>query len=428
MEVYLVDQKVSKLVEMTKEKFGLANYYLKSYHLNRHVDLFRKTIYTLTTEWFPNEIEKLTEDLNPPGTALIEMDLHTAQYKRVIFVRGQTYAKNGLHFEKKDKQSIIDWIEKETGLSYEKQFQLQKEEVGRLVFREVFEGVQVFSSGLIEVNYNSEGDLTLFSLSGYYPSENLVQKETYTLSFEDTKHLFKEHLHLINFPIYEEEKLISVYGIEEVFIRNKEMSKISFEPLANTKSLTQVNRQLVYNKGSARPFVRKEINPFETVTAEEAFSFEPSLASYPITKDEEEKCLLGVKGFLAETYPEDSGLWTLKTLHRESNYIHAVLRLNKENNNLFQRKLTLIIDAENDHVINYVDNKSLLEMFNQFKAPEAASIDKEEAYENLKAFFKLDPHYVYDAQARTYVLCGKLDCSYGIDGSTGELLLLSDLN
>ena len=131
--------------------------------------------------------------------------------------------------------------------------------------------------------------------------------------------------------------------------------------------------------------------------------------------------------FLRQEYPNDTGKWILKTLHRDKGYIHAILRTNKQDNRVFQRKLMIMIDAKSLQVVNYMDNKPMLEVFDQFQAPEKVTINKEEAYEKLKELFELKPYYVYDFEQKQYVLCGKLDCQYGVNASNGEVIALDDL-
>jgi len=421
-----MDRRINDLVATTKEKFGLDSYYLKRYRLNRHVNIFQKTIYTLSMEWFPYDVEEPKDDLNPVGAAVIEMDIHSCQYVSVIFVQDTTYAKEGINFANRDINYIINWIKQETGLNFEKQFQLQKEEAGRLLFNEVFEGVKVSSYGSIEIKYNHEGDLTLFSVNGHFPTDDMVQKETYTLKLDKLENLPKDLLQLINFPSYEEEKLVPIYGVEEVYITNDQMRKIPFEFFFDVNAYTPINEKISYDQEVKGLFEQEDINPIEEITVEQAFSCEKSPESYPITKEEQEACLLSVKELLSQKYPNDLGRWILKTLHREKNYIHAVLRLDNQDHFVFHRKITIILDATNYRPINYIDNKMMLDMFEKFQKPTEINISKEEAYEKLKNYYELQPYYVYDFEQKQYILCGKIDCHYGVNAVTGELVSFDD--
>lgn len=137
--------------------------------------------------------------------------------------------------------------------------------------------------------------------------------------------------------------------------------------------------------------------------------------------------MIAVNDLLRQEYPKDSGNWILKTLHRDKGYIHAILRANKQDNRVFQRKLMIMIDAKSLQVVNYMDNKPMLEVFDQFQAPEKVTVNKEEAFEKMKELFELKPYYVYDFEQKQYILCGKLDCQYGVNAGNGEVILLDDL-
>src|SRR5699024_11676939 len=68
----------------------------------------------------------------------------------------------------------------------------------------------------------------------------------------------------------------------------------------------------------------------------------------------------------------------LKTLHRDKGYIHAIVRLHKQESMVFQRKLTILIDANSLQVENYTDNKPMLEIFNQFQSTDEVSVTRSE--------------------------------------------------
>lgn len=423
-----MDDRIRRLVVSTKEKFGLKNYYLKRYQLNRHVNIFQDTIYTLSMEWFPQGAEETEDGSNPVGTAVIEMDIHNQTYKSVIFVGGETYAQKGIRFDKTDKQSIIRWIEEETGLTYEKQFKLQSEEVGHLLFQSVFEDVQVVPSCSIQLRYDHVGHLTLFSVNGYYPIDKMFKTERYTLSLDQLGPILKEQLKFIHLPIYEEKKLLPIYAVEEVYLTNDQKRKIPFSDSFDLNGYRLIDKRLTYGQRDVEIFERKEIELLEEVTTEQAFSLEKSPEAYPITKEEEEACIKAVKTFLAEVYPKDSERWVLKTLHREANYIHAALRFDDHTDFVFKRKLMVMIDASSYRPVNYLDNQEMLDMFAEFEQLTKVKLTKNEAYEILKDHYDLQACYVYDYKQKQYILCGKLDGHYGVNAITGELVSLEDLS
>ncbi|UOQ92748.1 hypothetical protein MUO14_20385 [Halobacillus shinanisalinarum] len=422
-----MDSRIKELMDVTKTRFGLDNYYLKRHGLDRYVNIFNETVYTLSMDWFPDHVEEPEDDSNPEGTAVIEVNVYSHKFVSAIFVMDKTYAKNGISFAGLHTNDIIKWMEQESGLTYGRQLQLHKEEEGRLLFKEVIDGVAVSPSGSVEIKFDEEGKLTLFAVHGQFPSKEIIKEETYKLSFEKVEHLAKEQLKLIEFPSHEQQRLIPAYGVEEVYVTNDQMTTIPFEVIVDVRSYIKIDKTIFLDKTIKDPFERKEFSWTEEVTVEQAFSSEQSPDSYPITKKEQETCVLAVKDFLRQEYPDDSGIWILKTLHRNRGYIHATLRANKQDNRVFQRKLMVIIDATSFQAVNYVDNKSMLEMFDQFQAPDKVAIDKEEAYKKLKELFELKPYYVYDFEQKQYVLCGKLDCQYGVNASSGKVIALNDL-
>lgn len=86
-----------------------------------------------------------------------------------------------------------------------------------------------------------------------------------------------------------------------------------------------------------------------------------------------------------------------------------------------------MIDARSLQAVNYVDNKPMLDIYDQFQAPDKITIMKEGAYEKIKELFELNPYYVYDFEKKRYFLCGKLDCQYGVNAENGEVITLDDL-
>lgn len=421
-----MDRRIKELIDLTKTKFGLDNYYLHRYRLYRNVNILNETVYTLCMEWFPNHLTKPEDDSNPEGTAVIDINVNNHKLESIIFVGGKSYA-NGITFCELNTNDIIKWIEHETGLIYRKQFQLHKDVEGELYFEECIDGVAVSPSGSIEIKFDQERNLTLFTVHGQFPTKETVKVQTYMLSLEMVEQVAKEQLQLIEFPSNEKQRLFPVFGMEEIYITNDQISTIPFEINVDARSYLKVDKTMYWDTPLNKSFERKEINWMEDVTVEQAFSNEPSPDSFPITKIEQEKCVVAVKDVLRQEYPNDTGKWKLKTIHRDKGYIQAILRVKKRDNRVFQRKMTVMIDAKSFQAINYIDNKPMLEMFDQYQVSEKVTVTKEEAYEKLKDLFELIPYYVYDFEQRQYILCGKLDCQYGVKASSGEVIALDEL-
>ncbi|MGQ4666871.1 hypothetical protein ACUIJN_13765 [Metabacillus halosaccharovorans] len=422
-----MDARIKELIVRTKEKFGLRNYYLQTYEIYRRVNFFSDTVYTLCMEWFPNHESVDDDGSNPDGTAVIEIDIHTKRFTSAIFVRGKTYAHNGVSFANLTNDDMIKWIEQETGLVYEKQFKLYKEEERELHFMECIDGISVSPSGYIEVHYDEEGKLTFFSNHGHYPSKEMVLIENYSLTFEKIEQLAHKQLRLLEYPSYEQKRLFPLFAVEEIYIRNDQSYTIPFEMFADVNSFREINQTIFWDEPLKQTFDRKELNWNEEVSVDQAYAAEPSPDSFPLTKDEKENCILAVKDLLRQEYPNESGMWLLKTFHREKGYIHAMLRAKKQDKRVFQKKLMLMIDPKSFQVVNYMDNKFMLEHFDEFQAPDKITIEKEDAFEKLKDLFELKPYYVYDFDKKRYVLCGKVDCEYSVKATTGEVIMLDNL-
>lgn len=422
-----MDMRIKKLIDFTKTRFGLDNYYLEKYHIDRNVNIFNETMYTLCMEWLPDHIHEQEEDgTNPEGTAVVEIDMNSRKVQSVIFVGGKSFA-DGIKFSRFNKHDIIRWIEQETHLIYGKQFKLDREDEGEFYFKACINGFAVSPFGFIEIKCDQEGNLTFFSVEGEFPAKDILKEDIYKLSLEKVQYIAKEQLKLIEFPSFEQDQLIPMYAIEEIYVTNDQMSVIPLDLIDGVGSRLKIDKTIYWEEPIERPFEGEEIHFAEDVTEEQAFSSEPSPESYPITKKEQEKCVTAVEEFLRQAYPEDTGKWILKTLHRDKGYIHAIVRLHKQESMVFQRKLTILIVANSLQVKNYIDNKPMLEMFNQFQATDEVSITKEQAYAILKERIELTPVYVYHFKQNRYILCGKIDCHYGVNARTGEVTALDDL-
>ncbi|MDL4841743.1 hypothetical protein [Aquibacillus rhizosphaerae] len=423
-----MDQRIAELIHVTKTKFGLDDYYLERHRFYRNVNIFNETVYTLCMEWFPKHVtEEEDEDSNPDGAAVIDINVDTGKYESVIFVMGETYAKDGISFATLKTDDIIKWVENETGLTHGKQFQLHKEEEGELFFKECIDGIAVSPSGSIQLEFNKEGNLTLFAVHGQFPSREVVKEEVYTLSLEKIEDWTLDQVKLAEFPSFEENKLTPVYAMEEIYVTNDQMLTIPFTAIVDERSHLKIDKTMVWNQPIDQPFESKEISWVDDVTAIQAFSSDPSPDSFPITKEEQDQCVITVRDFLRQEYPNDTGEWVLKTLHRDKGYIHATMKANHQSNLVFQRKLSIMIDGENLKAVNYIDTKSMLEMFDEFQVTDQIKITREEAVEKLRPLFELKPYYVYDFQQGKYILCGKLDCHYGVNAGSGEVIPLDDL-
>jgi len=378
-------------------------------------------------EWFPNHIPDREDDgSNPDGVAVIEIDVHRRQFRSVIFVGEKSFA-DGIAFENEDVNEVINWIEQETKLYYETNFRINRSVEREYYFTTCIDGVPVSPTGSIEIKLDHKGKLIFFSVVGEFPSKDMIQEEPYTLSLEQIEDLTKKQLKLTEFPSFEQEKILSIYALEEIYVTNDRQTTIPFEFIVDERAFVKVNQTIKWDTPIHQSFEGKEIELIDNITVEQTLACEPSPDSFPMEIAEKEKSVVAVKNFLRKVYQNDSGKWQMKTLHRDHGYIYATLRLQHQDHCIIRRKLTIMIDPDRFEVLNFADNKMFLEMFDEFQPPAKAMIKQENAYEKLKEYIELDPCYVYDFEQMEYILCGKLDCQYGLDALTGEMIVLDDL-
>lgn len=425
-----MDKRMKEWMDAAQQKFGLGSYYLHSYELYREVMLLNETGYFLSMEWFPSHIADWEEDSNPEGTAVITVNLHTGQYKSVIFVGGKSCASE-TPFQDAGRNEVIRWMEAEAGIEYGKQFRLDMEQEGEYHFTACIDGVPLSPGGRAELRFDAEGKLTFYSVYGTFPDRSLLEEadDSFILTLEAAEPLAKKQLKLLELPLLEEQRIIPVYGLEEIYIANDGLSVIPFDIHRNTGMSVSLDKLMAWEQPATeqKPFERIELELHETVTLEQAASREPHPDSSPITEEEQAMCIGAAEAALRQIYPQDSGQWVLKSLQRDRGYIQAVLRPGTPSNRVLQRKLLLFLDSRQYTVINYMDNAPLLSMFDDFQREEKVAVSHDEAYDKLKGRLELTPVYVYDPERKKYLLCGKLDCRYGVVGPSGDVVELNRL-
>lgn len=420
-----MDRRIKELIDYTYFKLGLENYSLQRHKLYRKVNFRNETIYTLSMEWFPKNATEFDEDLNPVGTAVVELRIDNRKFERIIFVDGKTYA-SGLTFSNVSLEQVVEWIEHETGLKNGAQFRLLEEKSGEYRFQECYHGLPVSPSGYIEIKFDDADKLIFYSVFGSFPSSELFNVEEFTLSLNDVEEIAAEQLMRIDFPSYEKKQLIPLYAIEELYIRNDLGKTIPFEVFTIEHTFVKIEKPLYWETKSDKPFDRMEIEFHEDISPEQAFTHEPHPELEQISSHDQEKAIAEVIHSLQRVYPEDSGKWILKTLHRENRYIHATLRRQQTDHKVFQRKLIVFLD-QTFKAVNYMDNEMMLEMLKDFTSAGEVKIQIEEAFAKLKPFLTLKPVYVYDSEEERFVLCGKLDCNDGVHAVSGEVISLDEI-
>ncbi|MFC4402192.1 hypothetical protein [Gracilibacillus xinjiangensis] len=423
-----MDQRLKDLEDWIKEKLGLDQYYLKRSSISRKLNTYQQTKYIYCMEWFPVNIAEHVEDedLNPEGTASVEVDIHTKKIESLIFVGKTSFA--NIRFEP-HTENIIDWVEKETGINHD-QYRLSKQDDNNWQLKASINNISVFPSGQIDVNLNEEGQLLLFSVFGDFPKRDSVKQEVFNLSKENIQDIAYNQLHLIEFPDFQKEKIQQVYGMEEIFIVNKNRATLSYDIGVPEGLQSRMDHLLRWDSGLDGVINRQPVFVDRQVSAEVAYANEPSPDAKPITEEEKGKCIDVVETFMRIEYADDSGQWLLDHLYRDMEMIQAVLRPVKEDKKILRKKLVIMICRETYEVLNYIDTTgfSAFDMIGKFDPKGVREIEKSEAFERIKAYFEVKPYYVYDYEEKEYLLCGMLDCDYYVHAETGEVGLLDDLH
>ncbi|WP_163103266.1 hypothetical protein [Peribacillus alkalitolerans] len=415
------------LIDIVQEKLGLEHYRLHNYSLYRQSNIFLDTKYVLSMEWFPTEIiDWEDEDLNPHGTAVIEIDVHNQQLQRIIFVGGKSMATH-LQFDSGNIEGLITWIEQETGLRYIEQFQLKDKEDNRLHFQSCYNGTRTSPSGYINIELDDEGILHSYSIYGEFPYKDLIKEDTFALDISSMNDLFFQQVNLLEFPSDQDEQWVPAYVLEEIYVKNDGSGTIEYDTFIHEKPRIKVSHILTWEEPLNIPFKQKRISLSEDVSIDEALSAEPHPDTYPISEQDIEKSVVAVRTLLRSQFSKDSGKWMLVSLFRENGYLHAILKQSKSDRKIFSPKIHVFIDPISFKVVNYIENKPFLEMCDRYKSAGEVTVSQEAAVELLHPHLELTPLYVYDFEKQKYVLCGKLDCQMAVVGTNGRIVKLDDL-
>ncbi|MGJ9458303.1 hypothetical protein [Oceanobacillus sp. CF4.6] len=421
-----MNEKLQEIIDLTAETFHLDHYFLKRHHIFQEQSNMQEPSYILNMEWFPKDADETDEDYNPSGTASIDVDLHSKLVKRIIFVNGEN--KTDAHFPPAASTELaIEWIEKETGLEFGRQFKLIHEEEKELLFQAAVDNVAVFPSGSIEIEHNEEGKLSLFSVDGIFPNEDQLNWEPFALTAEQIGPIVKSQSKLLEIPLENEEKWEPIFGTATVFVTNDGKRTISFEEVESPRSFKQKDVLLEWQEPIQERFSKREIDLSLEATLEEVFNVEKAPANEVLTMDDQQHAQRASRDFLRSEFPNDSGKWKLTGLWREKGYIFAQLKPAAPDARVIDRKIKLIIDEKNYQPVNYTDNSIILDMFEHFEKAEDPKLTKEEAFEKLREHIEITPVYVFDKRQNRYILCGKIDCEYGVNAVTGDVVLLNEI-
>lgn len=420
-------RQIEDLINYTKNTLKLENYFLKEQHFYKHINVLNEISYTLSMEWFPKHLSDWDDpDLNPEGAAAIEIDIDTRKFNSIIFVGEKTFVKQPL-LNNGSENGVIQWIEQVTGFSYDEQFKIKRTSENEFLFVATCDHIRVYPPASIEVKLDDSNKLIHYSVQGYFPELSRIKQEKYILTLEQVEEMALQQLKLINFPDDDNQSLHSIYAIEEIFITNIDSETIGYDPMTSEHQVVAVNKVIEWKTPLENTFVARNLTLSSEISVDEVLAVDRPKNLKQITNHEQKQSFHAVKDLLRQQYPDESEEWRLQLLYRENNYIVAVLRQLEDANLVFRRKLTVFIDQDTFEVINFIDNQMVLDMFKNYSQPGSPKVTQKEAYERLSNHLTLEPMYVFDPSTEKYILCGKLDCHYGIDAISGKVVHLDEL-
>jgi hypothetical protein len=421
------DVRLQRLAERCRECLGLGAYELHAFRLHPERGV-RGFIPVLVMEWFPKGVEMSGEEgINPEGTAVVEADLRNGRLRRVVFVGGKTWA-DKLRFRRDGGEQLIGWLERETGLEYERHFRLKRHEENEFVFAAHIHGIPLSPAGRIDVKLDDQGRLVLFSVYGEFPDDRLIRMEDESLSFDpDVERLAYAQLKLVTMPLVKRKRWARVYAMEEILVSRDKRTLLPY--LMEERTAVPVDRVLEWREPLQEPFHGRPLFPRrEDWTVEQALALAEQEAPYALPEPVIDAAIEQVTAFLRKKYPQDSGKWRLKAVTRDASFLIADLRPSRADDAVPEHKLRVFLDAGNGEVLHYLDNGSLRsEIGASLAPPNPVAVTKEEAFARLRERMTFSPVYAYDPSLRQYRLCGLLDCACGVMADSGEVVELDDL-
>lgn len=416
-----MDERIQAIAHKAYKEFGLENYTLERFAIYEKRD---GRDYVVNMEWFPIDSEEpIDEDLNPDGTASIDYDIGLGRFTNVIFTMGKNFS-TIVPFKERTVEEAAGWLEKLTGLTYEKDFFAEFASSSEFRFASRVDGIRLVPGLQLNVEIGKEGQLMVFSTYGEVPDLSLIDKQAFELTLEEIEPIVKEQLTLVNFPSEADERFVPVYAIDEVYITADGKRCIPFDV---DDRMTEVDHLMEWDMPLDGKIDRRFIDAGEEVTADVAFRVEKKDREDTLTAEQIEICIKLIHDALRMEYPEDSGKWRLKGLRIAYSQIEAFCYTENANQEIFRPKLVALIDRETMTVTNMIDTTAMLAMFDSFTPAPETTIRQEEAFDKMVPFITLDPVYVYDKTQKKYILCGLLDSDMAVDAVTGDVVELRDL-
>lgn len=417
----IMNNYLQKLINHFTDKFGLEHYQLETvscYKKNMYND---ETHYICDIEFFPNATRNQSEeDYNPPGTAIISYDITTEKLINLSFVQAQSFSTKTL-FHTQSVKEVANWVEDETGLQYGEDFSAIDTLNHGYLFKAEVHGYPIYPEGMIEVEFDEVGKLLNFNFFDRQIFDENISFQEFTLTLADVQSIVKEQIQLEYVPIEEEQKFISIYTIDEIYITSDHKQIM---PYFMSGCVTTVNQKLEWQTALAGMIEKKAINPYPAVSIEEAFTKKKPARAPKLTKQNIQVIISNATDVLRTVLPEESGKWILSTIQQQEGFLEVTCTLNETETTYFERKFMMLFDLNTFEVLNYMDNVQLFKIVDSFTPALSAKISKERALELLANSLSFTPTYVYDPETKQFVLCGLLSATEAVDAETGELLLL----
>ncbi|TFJ92949.1 hypothetical protein [Lentibacillus salicampi] len=423
-----MDEKLRNVVDHTQAALGLHNHRLERYHFFREKNHLNETAYILNMEWFPEGVASAEDGLNPAGTAVADVNFYTGAVRGITFVDGINSADNSLYPTASTKEEVIEWVEDMTGLTFGRQFRIERDDKQVLRFAAAVDNIPVSPGGIIRTEFNDDGVLMVFYIDGEFPEADQIEWEPFALTPDKYEPVAKAQCQLVAYPDEAQEKWVAVYGLEEVFLTNDASRTIPFTIGEDTGSFVEKDDILRWDKPLDGNFEQKDIDLSPEVTLETVLADEPHPDSLPLTESEMTACVQEVLRFMRLVYPNESGKRKLIGFLLKDGYIIAELKPAEEKmQKMFGNKIKLVIERDTLTAIHYIDQSWLLEGFKHFAEATKPVVTVEEAFDLLREYLQVDPVYVYDNSRDHYMMCGKIDCDYGVNAMTGKVIKLSEM-
>ncbi|CAM4469931.1 hypothetical protein [Paenibacillus tarimensis] len=424
-----MEKKMMEWIAYTESRIDLSAYKLHACAIRRSHNFLSETLYTLEMEWFPIERDGRSKDgYNPPGTAIIELDLAAMQFTKILYVGGVSLS-SGPIIETGNAEAAAAWIEQETGLQYRKQFCLSKQTGNEYQFSACYEGIPISPQARIDLKLDQTGKLVLYSRHGRFAAAEEITPEPFTLTLDgEVQQIAAGQLRRLTVPANKTRKWLAVYGLEEVYIAQDRKTLIPIRTDIDEAARCDVNERMEWETPLEHPYERRPLNlTRHPVTVEQVLEREPDPDMRSLTPEERELAKHAVLGLLRSKYPEDSGRWNMVSLSVRHGYVIAKLKV-PDDWRFPGIKMIVHIDRVSMEVVNWMDTLSFLDLYNDYEpADYDEPLSLETACSRLHDKLRLDPVYVYDFELRRYRLCGKLDSDYGVLAHSGEVISLQDL-